>query len=183
MPLYQIPYFQRVVNVTKGKCFPKKTEIMHVDAVGIFLIYDEESQKNVNFIRKHLVCRENGKCFIEAGSARKAIHRFYIKFKGARTGGQHKEAKALWINQEEYIYELPSCELLHKNRRGEFICGRLSKEDDSEQGEWGMCVLEGYSSPENCVISEFYRNWKYTSTVADVEGFKVVQPINYCYKQ
>lgn len=181
MPLYGIPLFRRVVNVTKSaSCLPKKTEIMHVDAVGIFLHYDEEGQKEINFIRSHLVCREHGKCFIEAGSVQRAIKRFSIKYEGARAGGRRMEARALWINQEEYIFELPHCDILHKNKEGEFICGKLSKEGDGNQGEWGMCVLEGYSSPENCVISEFYSNWRNKSVpFVIVDGFKVVESLSY----
>lgn len=183
MPLYEIPLFRRFVNVTKNaSCFYKKEEIMSVDEVGIFLHYDEESQEEVHFIRRHLVCREHGKCFIEASSPREAIKKFHIEYDGARVGGKKREARAMWINEKEYIFELPHCELLHRNKEGEFICGELSEEGEGNQGEWGMCVLEGYSTPPNCVISEFYSNWQYTSTIVKISGFKVVQPIKYCYR-
>ena len=181
MPIYEVPLRRRFVNVARNtSCSYEKEEIMHVDEVGIFLLYYEESQKEVSFIRKHLVGVGGGKCFIEAGSAHKAIKRFSIKYDGARIGGQQRKAKALWINEDEYIYELPQCELLHRNKAGEFICGRLSKEGDGNQGEWGMCVLEGYSSPENCPISEFYHNWQQKSVpFVMVDGFKVVESLSY----
>ena len=181
MPLFEIPYCQRIVNVTKYRFFCNKTDIMHVDEVGIFLLYDEENQKDIKFIRRHLVERRRGKCYIEAGSPHRAIKRFYIKFEGARVGGQRRETKALWINQEEFIYELPNCHLMHKNKGGEFICGKPSKEDDGINGEWGMCVLEGCDAPKNCIIS-LYKKRIYNlgkqnlSAVAkNVNGFKIIE--------
>lgn len=182
MPLFEIPYWQRSVNVTKNAtCFYRRVEILHVDEVGIFLLYDEESQKDVNFIRRHLVMRSRGKCYIEASSLRRAIKRFYIKYEGARVGGKQREAKALWINNEKYILELPYCRLMHRNKKGEFICGRMSKEDDGDQGEWGMCVLEGYEAPENCIIAlfkdrlrEFER--ELPAIAKNVDGFKFIEP-------
>ena len=144
------------------------------------MLYDEESQKDVHFIRRHLVCREHGKCFIEASSPKEAIEKFHTEYEGAKIGGKRREARALWINQEEYIFELPHCELLHRNKEGEFICGNLSEEGEGDQGEWGMCVLEGYGSPKNCPISEFYCNWWQKSVPFVIaRGFKVVESLSY----
>ena len=181
MPIYEIPIIKRIVNVTKNATrFPKKIETMHIDAVGIFLCYDEESQKDVNFIRKHLVYRESGRCYIEAINLKEAIKKFHTEYEGVRTGGKRRKARAMWINEEEYIFELPHCELLHRNKEGEFICGNLSEEGEGDQGEWGMCVLEGYNAPGNCVISEFYHNWRQKSVpFVMVKGFKVVESLIY----
>ena len=182
MPLFVIPIRRRFVNVARNAtCFYRKVEIMHVDEVGIYLCFNEEKEREVSFIRRHLVGVEGGRCIIEADSPHRAIKKFYIKYDGARTGGQQRKAKALWINEEEYIYELPHCELLHRNKMDEFICGKLSKEGDGNQGEWGMCVLEGYSSPpEDCPISEFYHNWRQKSVpFVMVDGFKVVESLSY----
>lgn len=181
MPIYEIPLCKRVVNVTKNAtCFPKKIEILHIDAVGIFLHYDEESQKNISFIRSHLKGEESDSCIIEASSPKEAIKKFHIEYEGARIGGKRRKTRALWINQKEYIFELPHCELLHRNNEGEFICGNLSEEGEGDQGEWGMCVLERYSAPPNCVISEFYGNWRQKSVpFVMVSGFKVVESLSY----
>jgi len=181
MPLFEIPIRRRVVNVARNAtCFYRKVEIMHVDEMGIYLCFNEETEQDVSFIRRHLVGVEGGKCIIEAGSPHRAIKRFYIKYEGARIGGQQRKAKALWIDEERYIFQLPHCELLHRNRSGEFICGRPSKEGDGNQGEWGMCVLEGYNSSESCPISEFHCNWRQKSVpFVMVDGFKVVESLSY----
>lgn len=181
MPLFEIPYYQRIVNVTKSDFFFKNVEIMHVDEVGIFLLYDIEKQKNVNFIRRHLVERRRGKCYIKAGSIHRALKRFYIKHEGARVGGPRREAKALWINNDEFIYELPHCYLMRKNRKREFICGKPLKEDDGLQGEYGMCVLEENEAPPNCVISSFrdcaynYGEKELARAARNVDGFKFIE--------
>lgn len=181
MKLYEIPLLKRIVNVTKNATpFPKKIETIHIGAVGIFLHYDEESQKDVSFIRRHIPIRKSGNCIVEANSPREAIEKFHTEYEGAKIGGKRREARALWINNEEYIFELPHCELLHKNREEEFICGDLSEEGEGNQGEWGMCVLEGYSAPEDCIISEFYCNWRQKSVpFVIVRGFKVVESLSY----
>lgn len=87
---------------------------------------------------------------------------------------------ALWIDKKRYIFELPHCELLHKNTNNEFICGEPSEEDEGSQGEWGMCVLEGFSAPQNCPISEFYKNWRNKSMpFVMVDGFRIVEKTRY----
>lgn len=79
MPLFEIPYWQRIVNVTESDFFFRNVEIIHADEVGIFLLYDTEFQKDIHFIRRHLVERRCRKCYIEAGNVLRAIKRFYIK--------------------------------------------------------------------------------------------------------
>ena len=180
MPLYEIPIYRRVVNVSRNESFPKKEEILHVDAVGVFLLYNEENQKDVSFIRKHLVGRVSGRCILEANNSKEAIKKFHTEYERARIGGKRRKAKAMWINEEEYIFELPHCELLHRNNGGEFICGELSEEGEGNQGEWGMCMLENYSAPEDCLISEFYENWRHKSVpFIMVNWFKVVESLSY----
>lgn len=180
MKLYRIPIHKRVASVAKNESFPKKEEILHVDAVGIFLIYNEENQKDVSFIRKYLIGRVSGYCILEANNPKEAIKKFHTEYDAVRIGGKRRKEKAMWINEKEYIFELPHCELLHRNKEGEFICGNLSEESDSDQGEWGMCVLEGYSSPPNCPISEFYKNWRRKSVpFVTVNQFKVVESMSY----
>ena len=44
-----------------------------MDAVGVFLLYNEENQKDVSFIRKHLVGRVSGRCILEANNSKEAI--------------------------------------------------------------------------------------------------------------
>jgi len=56
------------------------------------------------------------------------------------------------------IKQLPSCPLMHRNIKDEFTCGRpqyivddnwdTNSENFSIQGEYGMCVLQGYDAPD-----------------------------------
>lgn len=45
MPLYEIPIYKRVVNVSRNESFPKKEEILHVDAVGFFYFTTKKIKK------------------------------------------------------------------------------------------------------------------------------------------
>ena len=161
------------------KVFPKRRDIACGCSWG-FSTLQRRKSKDVSFIRKHLVGRVSGSCILEANNSKEAIKKFHTEYEGARIGGKRRKAKAMWINEEEYIFELPHCELLHRNNGGEFICGELSEEGEGNQGEWGMCMLENYSAPEDCLISEFYENWRHKSVpFIMVNWFKVVESLSY----
>ena len=73
---------------------------------------------------------------------------------------------------------------MHRNKRGELTCGGpVGMYDDA--GEYGMCTLEGYDSPDNCPVSDF------CSLVCNkgddieikmvIEGFSVIRPCDIGY--
>ncbi len=156
MPLYEIPLLQRHTKVgvsTSPGTFGKKVTCLHIDKVGLFVYYDDEKQLDPDFIRRHITLRGRTNCFIEADSAETAIDIFYREWEGAKIGGDEvPEAKALWIDRSKEILELPHCELMRKNKEDQFICGELL---ENGNGEFGMCVLEGYDAPDDCPVSEF----------------------------
>ncbi|MDD4606931.1 MAG: hypothetical protein PHS07_01130 [Patescibacteria group bacterium] len=125
----------------------------HIDQVGIFVCYDTENQLNLEIIRYHLPAKTRGFRLVEADNPKEALEKFFNEQEGAKIGGEGEENKALWINREIPIQELPSCKLLHKNKKGEFICGEPT-EDGS--GEIGMCILEGDDPPSFCPLSPFF---------------------------
>lgn len=155
MPLFEIPCCERVISVGNIYRFGKKTEVMHVDGVGFFLHYDEEEQKNHDFIRKHLQQRVYGEAYVEAKNIHEALKKFYEDYEGAKVGGPEKREKARWINEKKFIHELPYCCLIRKNKKGQFICRDTVSDDDL--GEYRRCVLEGFEAPEKCIMSLFRR--------------------------
>ncbi len=178
MSLFQIPLMRRSTSLGDPNAFGKKVRCLHVDKVGAFIHYDDEKQLDINFIRKHLICRAETRCLIDADTAEKAINIFYEEWKGAKIGGESvPEEKALWINEKKEILEFPNCERLHKNKKGEFICGEQDVEGDT--GIWGGCVLNAYDAPDDCPISQFISHVfdlkdRGRLPVEIIQGFKVV---------
>lgn len=109
-----------------------------------------------------------------------AIDIFSQEFEGARVG---EKSKAWRIDSSDKILELPHCSRLHKNSRGEYICGE-PVEDNFDNGEFGMCVLEGYDYPdEECPLHLFYQKFyemeaAKTLPIEIVGGFNLVRAAN-----
>lgn len=166
MPLYEIPLWERQIKCSR---FPAWTACLHVDEVGVYVYGDDDNTPplTTDFLRRCLTLRNPTRAFIEASTPEEAVQKFYQEYEGAQTGGEKPEAKALWINTEKPILELPNCDKLHKNRREEFICGtpihnlprhKLYGDKSVENnGEHGMCILEGYDNPSfHCPIKNYY---------------------------
>jgi len=155
MPLYKIPLWERYTYVDSDArfLFLCKAKCLHIDQVGLFVYYTDEKHLDPDFIRKHLIFRKRTHCIIEADNPEKAITTFFNEWEGAMIGGDCDECKALWINKEEEIIELPHCDLMRRNSQDEFICGEPM---ESGNGEFGMCVLEGYDGFEECPVAHFY---------------------------
>lgn len=171
--LFEIPLSRREIKTTR---FPTKSVCLHIDEVGVFVLFDSNTPAlTTDYLRCCIMLRESTHAYIEAKDVRAAIEEFY-KWDEAQTGGSAREAKALWIDHEKPIFQLPPCERLHKNRRDEYTCGRpihsieehKEKDDDmwNNNGENGMCVLEGYDKPDgDCPIGDFYSNLNYETVV------------------
>lgn len=154
--LYQLPLFERVTDISIPVGSGSKVKCLHIDKVGIFVSYDDEKKLKPRFIRRHLIGIEDTHCIVEANNPKEAIEIFFQEWEGAKVGGKGEKRKALRINREQPIFELPFCHLLRKNKEDEFICGDpLESGLESGNGEFGMCVLEGYDAPEDCPIGKF----------------------------
>lgn len=152
--LYEISIYWRFTHLSSFGDLAINRKIVEVDCVGLFVYYDTEDQLTNENIRRHLIGRERKTIVVEGGDVKNALEKFYNEVNGAKTGGEPEESKALWVDRNEPIRELPDCKLLHKNKNGEFTCGKPEKDGN---GELGMCILENYDPPENCPISLFYR--------------------------
>lgn len=185
MSLFEIPVCIRIISVGKIYLFGKETEAMCLDGVGFFLHYDKEWQKkDYNFIRQYVPQKINEKIYIESESIHKALKKFYDKQEGAKTGGEKREAKAIWIDEKKFIYELPFCPKMNKNREGDFVCiCEYNNNDDEECDMDGnrMCVLEDREPPKECVISVFrdctldYGEKELNRAARHINGLKFVE--------
>ncbi len=176
MTLYKIPIYVREIETDH---WGGKETVLHIDSVGVVIRHHSDTQLTTDFIRRHLACRRRSFALVQAETVRKAILRFYSEWEGAKIGGRKEQEKALWIDRGQdmlpsmtppTIIELPECDKMHCNKRGEWVCGRpicdikddpfYKDESMNNNGEWGMCVHEGYDAPEgdSCPMNYF---WEY----------------------
>ena len=175
MALYEIPLYERFTIVGKPSAF-KKIKCLHIDEVGLFVHHDKKEQLKPDVIRKHLILRKETYCSVEANSPEEAIKIFYAEWDGAKIGGDSPESKALWINKEEKILELPRCDRLRKNKEGQFICGKLIENGIlSGNGEFGMCVLGGSDHPLKLCPMTPFREQINDAPIEIVQGFKIIR--------
>jgi hypothetical protein len=153
MLLFMIPLCERFTNLRKPPVAWGKSRYVSVDGFGMLVYYDEEKDLTPENIRRYLIGLGKRRCYIDAGSLEEAVRKFHDEWEGAKVGGEGEERKALYIDKENAIIELPFCAKMGRNKKGEFICGELVEE---ESGEWGMCVIEGYDPPEDCPILEVF---------------------------
>jgi hypothetical protein len=91
---------------------------------------------------------------VEASTLKGALGQFR-KFKGAQVGSKNKALELDPGDKSQFAIKYPSCELLHKNRRGRYICGEENSEEDDCNGQYGMCIMDGSDPPDNCPINDF----------------------------
>lgn len=148
--IYVISVFVREIK-TGPENHKRSCEVL--DSVGFFLYYDGKEKPAPEEIRKFIPFRVGKRYLVEAESPQEAIDILLAEWEGAKVGGESEKSKALWINRDLPILELPFCSKLNKNK-GEYICGE--KKGENEQGEWGMCYLEAYDPPDDCPVAEFF---------------------------
>ena len=78
------------------------------------------------------------------------------------------------------IAGLPSCGLLHKSQDNRYICGE--EVGPNGNGEYGMCTIENYDSPDRCPMSNFW-NCYYNREQAGTLPVKTItiDGVNYPY--
>jgi hypothetical protein len=182
--LYLIPLIERFIDASKPPSSGDKLVCINVNGIGTFIYYREDADLNIVRILRILVGRRDTQCLVEADTPQEAIEKFYNEWEGAKIGGNDPESKALWISDRTEILQYPSCELIHRNKRNELTCGEpVDVYDDA--GEYGMCTLEGYDSPDDCPVSDFCQ---LVCNKGDdirirtvVEGFSVIRPSDVGY--
>lgn len=146
-----------------------RTEVMHVDKVGFTLYYTKKEQiTDLDWIRKCLMMRRNTYALIEADCFEDAVHKFYNEWYGAKIGGDGEMEKAVWINREKTIYELPPCDMYRSRaNQGDIICGNPD--------EWGYagCIFCDFDAPDDCPGDIFYEK---IGSVYDDKTKKWVEP-------
>lgn len=185
MRLYQVSSIIRYVYVGNRKCFPSpKVKCLDIDGVGIFVYYDRERQLDLEFIKTYQPILKKEEHLIVAKNFKNAIKRFFVENQGTAIGGDKIRSRALRIDPEKIIVELPFCPLMH-DFDGKFFCGEpcvfVDEKGKKEiDGEIGMCVVENHRPPKDCTFISFERRLlrdydKYRKIAKRVLGFKVLK--------
>jgi hypothetical protein len=182
--LYRIPLIERFIDASKPPSSGNKLVCMNIRGIGVFIYYREDADLNIVGLSKTLVGIKDTECLIEADTPQEAIEKFYNEWEGAKTGGDSPESKALWISEKRKTLQYPPCELMHRNKRNELTCGKpVDAYDDA--GEYGMCTLEGYDSPDDCPVSDFFQLVCNKGDDIEirivVEGFSIIRPCDVGY--
>jgi hypothetical protein len=170
--LFVLPIYERIIG--DNSYFTKYSKHMELDGVGFLLKYDEEGQQNdPDWIRRHLQLREEGNILIEASDLEDAINIFHNEWVAAKIGGASETAKAMWINRNKPINELPPCDMYWiRVEYDDVICG------DPEEFGYAGCVVSGFDPPgSGCVASRFYE--KISATIVNHEWVEQVHPKVY----
>ncbi len=184
--IYKLPLKERFA----GSDHFSRAKLMHVDEVGLYFYYSShktpEEEITPELIRRHMIGRRDTYAVIEANNPLHALVIFHREFEGARVGGSaSKMHKALWIDTEnKQIKEMPFCARLNKESKySHYICGEEEKDEDggylNGNGEWGMCILEGYDAPSGCPINQFYKD-KYNKQHVEeftLAGYRFIKSI------
>lgn len=168
--IYRIPVLERFTIVGRERMF-QRSKYLVVDGIGVCVDYGADEDLDPRNIRRHLIGLRSSHALIEAESPERAIERFFSEFHGAHAGEKGPDSKALRIDREQPILEYPPCSLLHRSRDRRFICGPEVGENGN--GEFGMCVLEGYDEPG--FYCPMYEAGKYRDSlpVETIRGYRV----------
>ena len=140
--LYLIPLYERTIEITRFG----QLKLLHIDSVGAFIRTDGTHPLTTDFLRRFLVFRSSTKTLIAAETPAEAIQEFLNEWEGANVGGTEDEQKALWIDKDQPILELPPCEHMRKDERGVPRCG-----DDG-----AGCIYDYYDMPDFCPHSSIH---------------------------
>jgi len=140
---YKVPYWFRFSGTEK---IPMRGNwhLIEVDGIGMFFCtdYSEIDPPPPDVVRRHLIGVTKKRWIIEADSPEDAC-RIFMDSEGAKKGTR---AKALYLDTDEVIEELPHCERL-RVVENEFRCG-----DDFEDCSASGCIIDQCDPPEDCPV-------------------------------
>jgi hypothetical protein len=157
--VYKLALIERFTRV--GQICPMRSKLMEVDGIGLYVYHSEEHPYYITpgLVRRHLIGGRSTFCLVEADSEEEAKQIFLTEWDGAKCGSR---SPALRIADDAKIIKYPHCDLMYKNRRGEYTCGRpihdIEGHEDqhnphwNDNGEFGMCAIGGYDCPEGCPL-------------------------------
>jgi hypothetical protein len=151
-----MPVIQRHAGSLSGgnELVGRKSKLIVVDDIGLFVFYDHEDELQPENVRKSLIGEREGFAYVEADTPEQAVEKFWQSWEAANCGGTSQQSKALRIDKTKPILLLPNCARLRLEPDGSFLCGRENIEDDEK--ELGGCVLDGYDLPFfECPIASF----------------------------
>ena len=152
MQVYRVPVVLRFGGPGVGGL--RKWEWRTIDGFGLQVRYDSETPPSDLEVKRCLTGVSAEEYFVAADNLQKAIEKVH-SWKAWNTGDGQEENRALRIDLERPIVELPFCEHMHLNSDGDFICGEPCKEDPPN-GKHGMCILERYDPPSFCPVHPFF---------------------------
>lgn len=159
--VYRLPLIERFTQVGRGFLSSGRCKLMEVDGIGLYVYHSEKDDSSITpeLVRRHLIGGISTFCLVEADSEGEAKQIFLKEWDGAKCGSR---SPALRIDDKAEIVKYPHCELMYKNNRGEYTCGRpISEIEDHEMkddvnmnnnGEFGICAIEGYDCPNGCPL-------------------------------
>jgi hypothetical protein len=129
-----------------------KETCMELDGVGFSLHHDSDGQQyDKEFIRRHGALRTETWTLVEAEDITGAIRKIKSEWYGCNIGGGAEKAKALWINRDKPIQELPQCPLYWvRENKGDVVCGKPNKND-----QYCGCGFGGFDFAEGCIGDKF----------------------------
>lgn len=146
--------------------------VMVVDNVGIFVAYNSDIEVTPEDVRRHQRIGFEVYCIIQAENVSEAIAKFYAEQIGANVGGPGEEYKALRIDRDKPIVELPFCEKIGVTKNGKFTCGEPMGEDKL----YDTCIIDrsiGSEIDEDCPMDNLYDDHdEETPTEVEVNGLK-----------
>jgi len=172
--LFKIPLLRRTISINGADEYEVVPELMEVDGFGAFVCFKPGEEILLEKLRIGDASVSETDCIVVAVNVFGAIAKVCALWDGMNVGGLGEKNKALWINRDKPIKELPSCEKMWINEKSQFTCGEPQEEGG---GEYGMCALEdGYDCPEygDCPLKRF-RHEDHAETI-EIAGvlFKVI---------
>lgn len=184
MMIYKIPVIERQAFGDFTRQNAKYTKYINVDDIGLRFFYNDNEKNPIKqFEKKHIALSKEEMFFlILADNVERAITVFYSFWEGARVGGDKPTQKALQINKDKPVLELPLCSLMSKNEKNQFVCGPISPKYESglclsEEDENDGAIFDG--KVNDCPVKIFYESIKLEKKMGSLNIIKTSWGFNY----
>lgn len=152
--VFEIPTIERYIFIG-NKTEQKEIMYIDVDGIGMTIHYDNKEQLNYISLDECIPTLREVSFIVEAVCCKDAVWEFITTSKGVKTGGEFPESRAIWINRNKAILELPYCKFMEMDENGIFTCSHNTKSQNNSNGK---CIIENSNPPFNCRIALFKEN-------------------------